>query len=185
MSLLKSSTVDLSRAAEKARTSLKAISTASRETTNLSTSAILGVLGFFLFAGATFGALAELSLLPYAPFVTPVSGSCGLLLGVLCARDRKYRAIEQRSDLIERAWALRNSEVQILTSQIKSAIRSGSQWRDALEKRLTDLLVASPDELIARYRLGDQGTVATILLPPPDRSGLQAPIEMPIKENQE
>ncbi|PKU22944.1 hypothetical protein [Telmatospirillum siberiense] len=151
---------DLVNVANRAEKALKTISRSSTNATKLSTGAIYGCLGFLIGSGTTFVGLAVVSSLIYAPFLVPVVGICGLLVGVLAGRDSIDRANERAADLVDQVWTLRDWEVDGLARQIKDARRTNSPRLSLLEQKRTFLELAPPERLMDYYGLIDRKLAA-------------------------
>ncbi|TBF24861.1 MULTISPECIES: hypothetical protein [Rhizobium] len=149
----KSHVIDLEWAALKAQKTLKAIAKASTDGTVLRTKALYGALGFCFATGLVFIGLAVASALIYAPFLVPLAGVCGILGGTLVSRDPIDRVNERSEELIEQAWSLRDREIDKLERQLKGARRDHSVRAKLIEKKISFLELATPDDLVAHYRL--------------------------------
>lgn len=149
---IKNKILDLAKVAERSEKALKSISRAATNASKLSNSALNGGIGGVLCATAMFGGLAATSLV-YAPFLVPAAAAFGILAGVRLGRDRVDAANERVENLTDRAWEMRGRELQGLNEQLKVARRNNAPGLTALEYRITELMTATPDELIRYYGL--------------------------------
>lgn len=153
---IKTKIVDLAKVAEQSEKALKSISRASTSASKLSNSALEGGIGGVLCASLMFIGLAMTSLV-YAPFLVPAAAVFGVLTGIRLGRDRFDAANDDIEELTDRAWEMRARELQGLNNQIKIARRTNASALSALEHRVTELMLASPEELVDYYSLSRPG----------------------------